>query len=228
MDASPCRNAPHTALAHLGCAFFMLLLALCGSLGLLSTDFHLWLMTHPYTMPIGFLVAVVAAYLLENSLSTAAMLTLLAISAACGGFSLCGINPEACHKLNWILVSGPLGYFLTAAIFLHLQQESLYRWQLCSIFIAGAVLLPLLTGLILGEHFPIIFMGCNTGILIAVYELYILFSRSYHEITSESRIRSTVIAMVMFITVPICKSIWYSLYYGRGLLSAIFRIFHRL
>lgn len=227
MDEHPYRNAPYSALAHLGCAALVLLLAVCSSLGLLSPDFHFWLIGHPYTMPLGFLVAVVAAYLLEYSLTTAAMLTLLVISAACGGLSLCSINPEADHNLPWILAAGPLGYFLTAAITLTLQSEPLYRWQLCCIFIAGAVLMPILTGLLLGECFPTIFLGCNAGILIAAYELYIFFGRSYHEITSDSRLRSTVIAMVMFVTVPVCKSLWYSFYYGRGLVSAIFRIFLR-
>lgn len=223
----PCGNAPYSALAHLGCAGLVLLLTSCSSLGLLSTDFHSWLITHPYTMPIGFLATLAAAYLLEHSLTTAAMLILLVASAACGGLALCSVNLEADHTLLWILAAGPLGYFLTAAITLHLQKESLYRWQLCCIFIAGAALAPVLPGLLLGEQFPLIFLGINLGILTAAYELYILFGRDYHEITSDSRLRSTAIAMVMLAAVPVYKSIWYSLYYGRGLVSHFLRIFLR-
>lgn len=223
----PCGNAPYSALAHLGCAGLVLLLAICSSLSLLSHDFHLWLITHPFTMPIGFLAALVAAYLLEHTLTTAAILTLLVASAACGGLVLSSVNLEADHTLSWILAAGPLGYFLTAAITLHLQTESLYRWQLCCIFIAGAVLAPVLLGLLLGEPFPLIFLGINLGILTSAYELCILFGRSYHEITSDSRLRSTAIAMVMLTTVPVCKSIWYSFYYGRGLVNYLFRIFLR-
>ena len=221
------RNAPYSALAHLGCAALVILLATSSSLGLLSHDFHLWLISHPYTMPLGFLGALVAAYLLEYSLTTPAMIALLVTSEICGGLSLCSINPEADYSLPWILAAGPLGYFLTAAITLHLQKETLYRWQLSCIFIAGAALMPVLTGLLLGECFPTIFLGINVAILIAAYELYIFFGRDYHEITSDSRLRSTAIAMVMFTTVPVCKSIWYPFYYGRGLVSAIFRIFLR-
>ena len=224
-EETPYRNAPHPTLAHLGCAALVILLATSSSFGLLSHDFHLWLITHPYTMPLGFLGALAAAYLLEYSLTTPAMLALLITSAVCGGLSLCSINLEADLNLPWILAAGPLGYFLTAAITLHLQNESLYRWQLSSILIAGAALLPVLTGLVLGECFPTIFLGINVGILIAAYELYIFFGRDYHEITSDSRLRSTAIAMVMFTTVPVCKSIWYSFRYGSGLVSAIFRIF---
>ena len=220
-------NPPYSALAHLGCATLVLLLGISSSLGLAFDDFHDWLITHPYTMPLGFLVALVAAYLLEHTLTTAAMLTLLVISFCCGGLALCSFNAEAEHTLPWMLISGSLGYFLTATITLHLPQESLYRWQLCCIFIAGAVLMPVPVGLLLGESFPTIFMSINLGILTAAYELCILFGRSYHEITSASRLRSTAIAMVMLTTVPVCKSIWYSLYYGRELLTHLFRFFLR-
>ena len=226
-EETPYRNAPHPTLAHLGCAALVILLATSNTLGLLSHDFHLWLISHPYTMPLGFLGALAAAYLLEYSLTTPAMLTLLVTSAVCGGLSLSSINPAADLNLPWMLTAGPLGCFLTAAITLHLQNESLYRWQLCCIFIGGAVLVPVLLGLLLGEMFPVIFLCVNLGILTAACELRILFGRSYHEITSDSRLRSTVIAMVMFISVPVCKSIWYSFYYGRGLLTHLFRFFLR-
>ncbi len=220
-------NPPHSALAHLGCAALVLLLGLSSSLGLISENFHFWMMAHPYTMPLGCLVSLVAAYLLEYSIRTETMLILLVCSAIFGGLSLCSLNFEAEHTLHWILISGLLGYFITAAITLQLQKEALYRWQLCSIFIAGAALMPILAGLLLGESFPTIFMGINLGLLTAAYELYIFFGKSYYEITSESRMRSTAIAMVMLTTVPVCKSIWYSFYYGRGLFSTLFRFFMR-
>ena len=219
--------APYSSLAHLGCAALVLLLAFCSSLGLVSAEFHTWLMIHPYTMPLGFLAALVAAYLLEYTLTTAAMLTLLVISFACGGLALCSFNLEAEHALPWLLAAGPLGYFLTAALTLHLQQESLYRWQMCCIFIAGAALLPVLAGLLMGESFPMILLSINMGLVTAAYELYIFFGRKYSEITSDTRLRSTAIAMVMLTTVPICKSIWYSLYYSRELFTVLFRLFFR-
>ena len=218
-------NRPYSALAHLGCAALMLLLGASSSLGLYSSDFHTWLIAHPYTMLLGFLAALVAAYLLEHTLATTTMLALLVISFTCAGLALCSYNLKAAHALSWILVSGPLGYFTTAAITLHFQQKELYQWQLSCIFIAGAVLMPILMGMLLGEHFATIFFGINMGLITAAYELYILFSRSFYEITSTSRLRSTAIAMVMLTTVPVCKSIWYSILYGRRIFSAIYRIF---
>ena len=101
------------------------------------------------------------------------------------------------------------------------------RWQMCCIFIAGAALLPVLAGLLMGESFPMILLSINMGLVTAAYELYIFFGRKYSEITSDTRLRSTAIAMVMLTTVPICKSIWYSLYYSRELFTVLFRLFFR-
>jgi hypothetical protein len=227
MNTAELRQLPCSALAHLGCAGLILLLGISGSLASHTQSIHAWLLFHPYTMPLACLAALVAAYLLEYSISTATMLSLLLASAICAGGAFCGLNPEPDSTLLWILLTGPLGYFLMATLVLHLRQEPLLRWQHCCICIAGAALLPVPIGILLGESFPTMMLGTNLGILTAAYELYVFFSRSYFEITSESRMRSTVIAMVMLTTVPVCKTIWYSLYYGRGFISALFRIFLR-
>lgn len=227
MNTEELRQTPYSALAHLGCAGLIILEGISGSFCVLTKSFHTWLLMHPYTLPLVSLAALVSAYLLEYTLSTATMLTLLLVSAICAGFAFCGFNPIPESTLLWILLSGSLGYFLTAALVLHLRQEPLQRWQLCCIFITGAILMPILVGLLLGESFPCIFMGINVGLLTAAYELSIFFGKSYYEITSESRMRSTAIAMVMLTTVPVCKSIWYTFYYGRGLVSTLFRIFVR-
>ncbi len=215
-------NAPYSALAHLGCAGLVVLCGICGTISLLTPALHIWLLAHPYTMPIFFLGTLIAAYLLEHRISTKTMLILLTISAICAGVALGSIFFITHSSLLWFVLSGPLGYFLTAAIILHFLQGRLYTWQLCSILTAGALLPPGLTYLLCVSDTYFLLAGLGIGLTTAIYELNILLGRSYFEITSGSRRRSTVIAMVMLITVPICQSIWYSLYYGRSLISRIF------
>ncbi|MBR1981703.1 MAG: hypothetical protein IKA23_03020 [Akkermansia sp.] len=219
-------NAPHTSLAHLGCAGLVCLAALSGHISLLSGDFHLWLLTHPYTMPLLFLGALAAAYLLEHSLTTIAMLTLLLVSAIGAGLAMAGfIPPDEGGALLWQLMAGPVGYFATVALAQHFWAGKLYRWQLCCIVTAGALLLPWLLCPLTGAHPVTTLCALGVGLTTAVVELCVFFGRDYFEITSTSRTRSTVIGMVMLLAVPIYKMIWISLCgcYRGG--SGILRIF---
>lgn len=220
-------NTPHTSLAHLGCAGLIFLAALSGHLSLLSHDFHLWLLTHPYTMPLLFLGALAAAYLLEHSLTTSAMLALLVISVCSAGAGLAGfIPPDAGEAILWQLLAGPMGYFATVALAQHYWAGKLYRWQLCCIFTAGALLLPWVVCLLTGAHPVTTLCALGVGLTTAVVELFVFFGRDYFELTSASRTRSTVICMVMLLAVPVYKTIWISLcgcYRGGTGILRIFR-----
>lgn len=205
-------NAPHAKLAHLGCAGLILLADLSGTLSLLSHDFHLWLLEHYYTMPLLVLGLLAAAYLLENALTTAAMLALLVAGAICAGPALAGfIPPGRSTALLWQLMAGPAGYFATVAVAQHFWPGRLYRWQLCCIFTAGALLLPWLVGLLTSAHPITTLCALSAGLTTATVELCVFFGRDYFEITSASRTRSTVICMVMLIVVPVYKVLWISL-----------------
>lgn len=205
-------NAPHARLAHLGCAGLILLAALSGSLSLLSHDFHFWLIEHYYTMPLLVLGLLATAYLLENALTTAAMLTLLVAAALCAGPALAGFMPPGkSAALLWQLLAGPAGYFATVAVTQHFWAGRLYRWQLCCIFTAGALLLPWLICPLTGAHPVTTLSAIGIGLITATVELCVFFGRDYFEITSTSRARSTVICMVMLIVVPVYRVLWISL-----------------
>ena len=205
-------NAPHARLAHLGCAGLILLAALSGSLSLLSHDFHFWLIEHYYTMPLLVLGLLATAYLLENALTTAAMLTLLVAAAICAGPALAGFTPPGkSAALLWQLLAGPAGYFATVAVTQHFWAGRLYRWQLCCIFTAGALLLPWLICPLTGAHPVTTLSAIGIGLITATVELCVFFGRDYFEITSTSRTRSTVICMVMLIVVPVYRVLWISL-----------------
>lgn len=219
-------NAPHARLAHLGCAVLILLAALSGSLSLLSHDFHFWLIEHYYTMPLLVLGLLATAYLLENALTTAAMLTLLVAGAICAGPALAGfIPPGKSAALLWQLLTGPAGYFATVAVTQHFWAGRLYRWQLCCIFTAGALLLPWLICPLTGAHPVTTLSAIGIGLITATVELCVFFGRDYFEITSTSRTRSTVICMVMLIVVPVYRVLWISLFgcYRGG--AALWRFF---
>lgn len=205
-------NAPHARLAHLGCAGLILLAALSGSLSLLSHDFHFWLIEHYYTMPLLVLGLLATAYLLENALTTAAMLTLLVAAAICAGPALAGFMPPGkSAALLWQLLAGPAGYFATVAVTQHFWAGRLYRWQLGCIFTAGALLLPWLICPLTGAHPATTLSAIGIGLITATVELCVFFGRDYFEITSTSRTRSTVICMVMLIVVPVYRVLWISL-----------------
>lgn len=215
-------NEPHAKLAHLGCAALILLAALVGSLTPSFSEFQLWLQEHPCTMPLLFLGLLAAAYLLEHALTTAAMLALLAGSILCAGFSLGSWLSPA---FTWLLLAGPLGYFLTVPLALHCWAGRLYRWQFCGIFLTGALLLPGLLGFLMQADAVSTICALNTGLITAIIELSVFYGRDYFELTSTSRMRSTVISMVMLLAVPVYKILWLALrgcYYGS---SSIFRIF---
>lgn len=219
-------NSPHARLAHLGCAGLILLAALSGSLSLLSHDFHFWLMAHYYTMPLLVLGLLAAVYLLENALTTAAMLTLLMSATICAGPALAGfIPPGKSAALLWQLLAGPMGYFATVAVAQHFWAGRLYRWQLCCIFTAGSLLLPWLLCLLTGAHPITTLCALGVGLITATVELCVFFGRDYFEITSDSRARSTVICMVMLIVVPVYKVLWNALLgcYRGG--AALWRLF---
>ncbi|MBQ8376127.1 MAG: hypothetical protein IJX33_03625 [Akkermansia sp.] len=205
-------NEPHARLAHLGCAGLVFLAALSGHLSLISHDLHLWLLAHHYLAPLLVLALLAAAYLLEHALTTTAMLALLLASAICSGAALAGfILPGTSAALIWQLLAGPAGYFSTVALALHFWAGRLYRWQLCCIFTAGALLLPWLVCPLTGAHPITTLCALGVGLTTATVELCVFFGRDYFEITSASRTRSTVICMVMLIVVPAYKVLWISL-----------------
>lgn len=219
-------NAPHAKLAHLGCAGLILLAGLSGTMSLLHPDFHLWLLEHHYTMPLLVLGLLAASYLLEHALTTAAMLALLVAAALCTGPSLAGFMPPGkSAALLWQLLAGPAGYFATVAVTQHFWAGRLYRWQLCCIFTAGALLLPWLLCLLTGPHPITTLSAIGIGLITATVELCVFFGRDYFEITSTSRARSTVICMVMLIVVPVYKVLWNALHgcYRGG--AALWRFF---
>lgn len=235
-------NKPCTALAHMGCAGLGILVALSCQLALASENFHGWLLAHPFSMPLLCLGLLTAAYLLEHALSTAAMLALLLISAICAGLAVgscivCDHMPLPPMRggiifssegagIIWQLLSGPIGYFATAALTLHCWGSRLYHWQLCCIFTAGALLLPFLVCPLTGAHPITTLCALGLGLTTATLELCVLFSRDYFEITSESRTRSTVIGMVQLITVPVYQGLKHALtgcYHGGTLLLRLLR-----
>lgn len=235
-------NKPCSALAHLGCAGLGILAVLSCQLALVAGDFHKWLLAHPFTMPLLCLAALTSAYLLEHALSTAAMLVLLLLSVICAGLAVSSCivcDHMALHPMDgtiivssaeasiaWQLLSGPIGYFATAALILHCWSSRLYPWQLCCIFTAGALLLPFLVCPLTGAGPITTLCALGLGLITATLELCVLFSRDYFEITSESRTRSTIIGMVQLITVPVCQGLKHALtgcYYGGNLLLRLLR-----
>ena len=219
-------NAPHSKLAHLGCAGLVFLAALSGNAALFIEPLQLWVQQDTLLMPLCFLGTLAAAYLLEHSLTTAAMLTLLVASAISAGLCMAGYIISANESaLIWQLLAGPMGYFGTAALVQHIRAGQLYRWQLCGIITAGALLLPGSICLLTGAHPVSTLCALLVGLTTAVIELCIFFGRDYFNITSDSRTRSTVIAMVMLIAVPIYKTLWYSLVCSYRGSSSLFRFF---
>lgn len=220
------RIGPYAKLAHLGCAGLILLAALSGSIALHMADFHLWLQEHPCTMPLLVLGSLAAAYLLEHALTTAAMLALLLISAVFAGPALASfVPPETNASLLWQLLAGPWGYFATVALTLHHWSARLYPWQENLIALAGALLLPGATCLLTGAYPVTTLCALGLGLLTATLELCVFRGRDYFEITSTSRPRSTIICMVMLITVPVYKVLWFSLIGCSRGGSVLFRIF---
>ena len=124
------------------------------------------------------------------------VLALLLASAICGGLALAGfILPGTSASLIWQLLAGPAGYFSTVALALHFWAGRLYRWQLCCIFTAGALLLPWLVCPLTGAHPITTLCALGVGLTTATVELCVFFGRDYFEITSASRTRSTVICI---------------------------------
>lgn len=217
-------NPPHSALVHLGCAACVLTAAICGVLASGFPELQNWLQQHPYAAPLLYLILLAAAYLLEHALTTAAILTLLASAALCAGFSMAITGNPA---TVWQLTAGPLCYFAAAALVLHRWAEKLYRWQQGTIFTIAGLAGTGATCILTGAH-PILtlcalFITAN----VATFVLIAFFSREYFEITSDSRTRSTVTAMVLLTAMPTCRIIWHLLrgsYYGLGgLLRFVFQ-----
>ena len=217
-------NTPNSSLVHLGCAAGVALAGISASLAGVSPDMAGWLFVHWYVAPLGMLAALAAAYLLEYALTTSAMLALLAVGMACCGLFMVLVNPLA---PAWVLLAGPFGYFVTAAVVLHFWESRLYRWQLGCLFTLGACACTGLASWAYGVEPPVAIAGLLLVSLTAVYQLILFFSREYFEITSESRARSTVIAMVLLLAKPVyftLRSICQGSYYG---LSGILRfIYH--
>lgn len=200
-------NSPHTPLAHLGCAACVLLAAICGTIAAALPDFQAWMLKVPIAMPLLFLALLITVDLLEHTLTTSAILLLLTSAATCGGCCLGGFSLNG-PGLVWQLTAGPLCYFATAALVLHYWPGKLYRWQLCCCFIlAGITGTALTCWLTSGEPVSTIcalFFTCT----VATFELIVLFGKDYFEITSASRTRSTVLAMLMLQAMPVYKIIW--------------------
>ena len=217
-------NTPNSSLVHLGGAAGVALAGISASLAGVSPDMAGWLFVHWYVAPLGMLAALAAAYLLEYALTTSAMLALLAVGMACCGLFMVLVNPLA---PAWVLLAGPFGYFVTAAVVLHFWESRLYRWQLGCLFTLGACACTGLASWAYGVEPPVAIAGLLLVSLTAVYQLILFFSREYFEITSESRARSTVIAMVLLLAKPVyftLRSICQGSYYG---LSGILRfIYH--
>lgn len=221
------RNEPYTKLAHLGCAGLILLAVLSGSVTMSIEKSHLWLLEHPYTMPLLVPGTLAAAYLLENALTTAAMLALLLASSLFAGSALAGFIPDDTRiSLLWQLMTGPMGYFATVALTRHLWAGRLYQWQETCLFLAGSLLLPGSICMATGALPTTILSALGLGLLTTVMELCVFHGRDYFEITSTSRARSTVVCMVMLITVPVYRVLWIMVLgctRGSGSLFRIFR-----
>ncbi len=201
-------NEPHSALAHLGCAICVLIAALSGSVATHFPGFQQWMLEHYFIMPLVFLALLTAAWLLEHALTTGAILLLLGASAICGGLVLGGFSLVGA-SLVWQMTAGPLCYFAAAALVLHRWSGKLYRWQLCCIFtlagILGAALVSGLTAESPVSTICALLLTCT----VATFELIVFFSKGYFEITSESRTRSTVLAILMLQALPVYKTLWY-------------------
>lgn len=215
-------NTPNTPLAHLGCAACVLIAATSGTIASAQPAFQEWVLQAPIVMPLLFLALLTAAYLLEHALTTSAILLLLISAAVCGGCTLGGYSLTGAG-LVWQILAGPLCYFATAALVLHCWPETLYRWQLCCIFTLAGVLCALLSSWLAG-HSPIsglcaVLFTCT----VATFELIVLFGKDYFAITSNSRVRSTVLAMLMLQAMPVYKIIWNLLIASRYSISGIGR-----
>ena len=217
-------NKPHSRLAHLGCTGLVFLTGLSGSTALLTEKLHSWLLNYCYAMPLFTLTALAAAYLLEHALSTKTMLSLLLASAIGAGLALAGFLP-AVPALVWQLVAGPMGYFATVALVLHLWPGRLYDWQQTCIFLTGSLLLPGIVCLLSAAHPVTTLCALGAGFTTTAVELCVFHGRDYFEITSTSRQHSTVISMVMLIAVPIYQVIWISLRGSYRAGAGLFRIF---
>ena len=205
-------NSPDSPLVHLGCAAGVALAGVsAGAAG--ASGIADWLLVHWYAAPLGMLAALTAAYLLEHALTTPAMLTLLAVGMVCCGAAMVVVTPLA---PVWVLLAGPFGYFITAAVVLYFWESQLYRWQLGCLFTLGACAGAGLASWVYGSEPPVVLTGLLLVILTAVYQLILFFGREYFEITSETRARSTVVAMVLLLAKPlyftlrsICQGAWY-------------------
>lgn len=219
-------NSPHTPLAHLGCAASVLLTAASGCIAAQMPELQEWMLQYYLIMPLVFLLLVTTAYLLEHALTSGAILLLLAAAAisaglCLGGFSLVGA------ALVWQVTAGPLCYFTAAALVLHCWPERLYQWQLCCLFTlaggAGAALTCWLTSAAPVATLCALFLTCT----LATFELIVLFGREYHEITSPSRTRSTVLAMLMLLAMPVYKILWHSATATRYSIGGLLRFIYQ-
>lgn len=209
-------NPPNSPLVHLGCAAGVALAGVSSFLAGASVDMAAWLFVHWYIAPLGMLAALAAAYLLEHALTTSAMLLLLAIGMVCCGLSMVVLNPLA---PAWVLLAGSFGYFVTAAVVLQCWESQLYRWQLGGLFTLGACIACALVCWVSGSEPPVVLVSLLLICFTVVYQLILFFGREYFEITSESRVRSTVVAMVLLLAKPVyftLRSICRGSYYGLG------------
>lgn len=147
---------------------------------------------------------------------------LLISAAACGGCTLGGYSLNGAG-LVWQILAGPLCYFATAALVLHCWPETLYRWQLCCIFTLAGVLGALLSSWFCGQYPVSGFCAILLTCVVATFELIVLFGKDYFEITSASRVRSTVLAMLMLQAMPVYKIIWNILIASRYSIGGIGR-----
>lgn len=215
-------NSPNTPLAHLGCAACVLIAATSGTITATLPAFQEWIQQAPIVMPLLFLALLTAAYLQEHALTTSAILLLLISAAACGGCTLGGYSLNGAG-LVWQILAGPLCYFATAALVLHCWPETLYRWQLCCIFPLAGVLGALLSNWFCGQYPVSGFCAVLFTCVVATFELIVLFGKDYFEITSASRVRSTVLAMLMLQAMPVYKIIWNILIASRYSIGGIGR-----
>ncbi len=221
-------NHPHTPLAHLGCAICVLLVAISGTITAQFPELQAWVMQYYLIMPLVFLALLTAAYLLEHALTTSAILLLLTAAAASAGLCLGGFSP-AVTVLVWQITAGPLCYFTAAALVLQLWPEQLYRWQLCTIFSLAGMSGAALTcwGTECNPVSTICVLLFTSAVI--TFELIVLFGKDYDEITSNSRTRSTVLAMLMLQAMPVYKILWHSMVTCRygigGLLRFIYHWF---
>ena len=105
-------------------------------------------------------------------------------------------------------------------------ESQLYRWQQGGLFTLGACAACSLACWVYGCEPPVVLVGLLLVSLTAVYQLILFFGREYFEITSESRVRSTVGAMVLLLAKPVyftLRSICQGSYYG---LSGILRFLY--